>query len=199
MHRILPMCMDAAIAALALMPVFWYLYKRRLHNIWKVLGYWLFAVYLCAMFSMVGLPDIRYIRFQPHFNLKPFAYMFSDHTISLLNVAMFLPLGFFLPIFWVRFSSIYKTILFGFNISLLIEILQIFTVRATDVNDLITNTFGTFLGWCLGILTLHSFPQIQPQEKNGGLRIVCGTTLSLMVFIHPFLEGFVEYILLLQL
>lgn len=192
MHRIGPMCLDAAIAAAALAPVFLFLHRRYFQDLGKSLGYWLFAVYLCAMFSVVGLPDIRYIRFDPHFNFIPFAYMFSDYTASLLNVALFVPLGFFLPVFWIRFRKPLKTLLFGFNISLLVELLQISTFRASDVNDLMTNTAGTLLGWCLGVLALRLLPFLKPQEKNGGLRIISGTSVSLMVFLHPFLEDLVR-------
>ena len=187
MHRVVPMCVDAAVAALVLAPFFLYLHRRNFHDQRKTIGYFLFAVYLSAMFAVVGLPDIRYIRFDPHINLKPFLYMFSDYESSLLNVLLFVPLGFFLPVFWKKYKKIYWTVLFGFCVSLLIEVLQIFTFRATDINDLMTNTFGTLLGWCIGWFLLKCVPSIHPGENSREVFVVCGVTFAVMFFLHPLL------------
>lgn len=187
MHRIVSMCVDAAIAALALAPFFLYFHKRIFHSREKAIGCFLFAVYLSGMFAVAGLPDIRYIRFEANVNLVPFQYMFSDYENSLLNVLLFVPLGCFLPLLWQKFKPFYRTVFFGLGVSLLIEVLQIFTYRATDVNDLMTNTLGTFLGWCLGRLLLALCPGIVPGENTKELYIVCGTTFFVMFFLHPFI------------
>lgn len=192
MHRIVSMCVDAAIAALALAPFFLYFHKRIFHSREKAIGCFLFAVYLSGMFAVAGLPDIRYIRFEANVNLVPFQYMFSDYENSLLNVLLFVPLGCFLPLLWQKFKPFYRTVFFGLGVSLLIEVLQIFTYRATDVNDLMTNTLGTFLGWCLGRLLLAVCPGIVPGENTKELYIVCGITFAVMFFLHPF----VEYVIL---
>ena len=93
--------------------------------------------------------------------------MFSDCKNSLLNVLLFVPLGFFLPLFWKKFSAFGYTLLFGFCTSLLIELLQIFTFRATDVNDLMTNTVGTVLGYLLARIVLKLFPGTEPSADKG--------------------------------
>lgn len=191
MHRILSMCLDAAIAALVLAPFFLYLHRRRFLDKIKTVGYFLFAVYLSAMFAVVGLPDIRYIRFDANINLTPFLYMFSDYENSLLNVLLFIPLGIFLPLFWQKFYKLHWTVLFGFSISLLIEVLQLFTFRATDINDLMTNTFGTLLGWCVGRILLRFIPAMVPGENTRELYLVCGTVFFVMFFIQPFLADWV--------
>lgn len=187
MHRIFPMCLDAAVAALVLAPLFLLLDRHYFRNFKRTVWYLVMAVYLSGMFAVVGLPDIRYIRFEPNINLVPFRYMFSDYASSLLNVLLFLPLGFFLPVLWEHFKKLHWTLLFGFCTSLLIEVLQIFTFRATDVNDLITNTFGTLVGWCLGRLVLRLVPSLHPSGKTGDVYAVCGVTFAVMFFLHPFL------------
>ena len=63
------MCSDAAVAALILAPCFLYLHKRVFHSRARTLGCFLFAVYLSGMFAVVGLPDIRYVRFSANINL----------------------------------------------------------------------------------------------------------------------------------
>lgn len=191
MHRVLYMCQDAAVAALILIPVFLLLNRFYFRNAKKAAMYFLMAVYLSGMFAVVGLPDIRYVRFDPHFNLKPFAYMFSDFTNSFLNVLLFLPLGFFLPVFWKRFRSVAQTLLFGFCTSLLVEFLQIFTFRASDINDLMTNTLGTLAGWLIGRLLLRLFPGIKPGWRKNEVFVVCSAAFCVMFFLHPFLEEWI--------
>ena len=186
MHRTFSMCLDAAVAAVVLVIPFLLLDRYCFHNKKRTACYLVLAVYLSGVFAVVGLPDIRYIRFEPNFNFVPFRYMFSDHSTK-LNVLLFLPLGFFLPVLWENFKKLHWTILFGFCTSLLIEVLQIFTFRATDVNDLMTNTFGAFLGWCFGRVLLWLVPAIKPSEKTKEVYVVCGMTFSVMFFVHPFL------------
>lgn len=195
MHRIFSMCLDAAIAAVVLVPIFLILNRRYFHSTKNTACYFLLAVYFSAMFAVVGLPDIRYIRFDPHFNWIPFAYMFSDFTNSFLNVLLFVPLGFFLPLYWKNFKKLHWTVLFGFCTSLLIEILQIFTFRATDVNDLITNTLGTLAGWCIARILFIFFPGIKPGWKTQEVYVVCSAAFAVMFFVQPFLAAFVLHFL----
>lgn len=68
----------------------------------------------------------------------------------LLNVAMFLPLGVLLPLSVKRFQQWYWMLAAGAGISLVIEGLQHFLSRGqADVDDLICNTLGAMLGYCL--------------------------------------------------
>lgn len=181
------MCFDAAVASLFLIPLFLYLDKTYFHDTRRTIGYVFFAVYLSGMFAVAGLPDIRYVRFDPHCNMVPFAYMFSDLTNTVLNVLLFLPLGFFFPVFWKRFLPFPRAVLYGFFISLLIESLQIFTYRATDINDLMTNTFGTFLGWIVARIVLKLIPSWTPGHRVREVYVVCGLAFAVMFFVQPFL------------
>ncbi len=190
MRRVFFMCFDAAVAAVILLPVFVLLDHVYFRSKRRSSLYFIFAVYLSGMFAVVGLPDICYIRFDPNFNIRPFAYMFSDYLNSLLNVLLFVPLGFFLPLLWKRFKALGWTLLFGFLVSLLIEVLQIFTLRATDINDLMTNTAGTLLGWCVSRVLLRAAPAIRPGWKTGEVFVVCAAAFGVMFFIQPFLANF---------
>lgn len=188
--------LDGTAAAILLLPIFCLLHKRCFHSIRKTIWYYLLALYLCAVYVVVGLPDIRYIRLDFNINLKPFAYMFSAYQSSLLNVVLFVPLGFFLTVLWKPFGNVLRTILFGFSISLIIELLQIFTYRATDVNDLITNTFGTLIGWCVGRLALRLIPGLKPEADTQNAFAVCAISFGVMFFLHPFLADYIVSILL---
>lgn len=124
---------------------------------WKKTGlYTIFCLYLVIVSALVGLPNIGYVRFDANVNLVPFIGMVGDLKNSLLNVAMLIPLGFLLPCLWRRFRSWKAAALEGLCVSLFIELAQIFTLRATDINDLITNVAGTLLGFLLAKKLLRS-------------------------------------------
>lgn len=194
MHRLLFTGLDAAIAGLIMVPVFWLMNKKYIHNHLCSIYYFLFAVYLSAVFSVVGLPDICYVRFDPHINLDLFAYMFSDAKSSFLNVILFLPMGFFLPSLWRDVFPLGKTMLFGLTASAFIELLQIFTFRATDVNDLITNTFGTLLGWYVFRLIQKTTASKQPAGNPRDVFYICSFVFLVMFFIHPYAAYFIHLI-----
>ncbi len=186
MNRILFLLLDAAIAAVLLSPAFLLLSKRYFTTRSSAFFRFLFSVYLCSVYAVVGLPNVTYFRFDPHFNFVPFAYMFSDYKNSLLNVLLFLPMGFSLPVFWKRYKPLGRTLLFGFCLSALIELMQIFTFRATDVNDLMTNTLGTLLGWWIGRLFLRLAPSISSSWKGREVWLLCGLSFGVMFFLYPF-------------
>lgn len=191
MYRVFAMCLEAGIAAVVLIPLFWVLNRYYFRNTRRAACCLMLSLYLAAVDAVAGLPSLLYIRFDTNINLVPFAYMFSDYRNSLLNVLLFLPLVFFLSVFWRRYRSFFRTVLFGLSFSLCIELLQLFTRRATDINDLITNTAGTILGWCLGWILLKLFPSIRPSWKTKELLVVFGVTFAVMFFVQPFLAEFV--------
>ena len=87
-------------------------------------------------------------------NLLPLVNLFDyDSKRDLLlnvigNAAMFIPSGIVLPIIYKRFDTFVKVLLAGGGISLCIEIIQLpFSVRATDIDDLILNTIGVIVGY----------------------------------------------------
>lgn len=92
-------------------------------------------------------------------NLLPLVNLF-DYDIKrdlLLNVignaAMFVPSGIVLPIVYKRLNTFWRVLLTGIGMSLCIELIQLpFSVRATDIDDLILNTIGVIVGY--GIVAL---------------------------------------------
>lgn len=92
-------------------------------------------------------------------NLIPFVNLLDydskrDLLLNLIgNTAMFIPTGIMTPLIYKKRNSFGKTVLTGFLMSLIIEIIQLpFAVRASDVDDLILNTLGCAIGY--GILSL---------------------------------------------
>lgn len=81
------------------------------------------------------------------------------------NIIMFLPLGFFLPLLWKKFSSPKTVIIFGAFLSLLIEITQSFSFRGADIDDIILNTIGALTGYWLYYLINKLFPNFISRFK----------------------------------
>ncbi len=115
-----------------------------------------FYYYLCVMLAnIVGIPTLsEYIRlsglgeafFHPNINLIPFHDGFS--LGFLLNIFLFLPLGFLCPLISKSYQRVKNIFLIGCGLSFTIEIVQLFTLyRATDIDDLITNVAGTLIGY----------------------------------------------------
>ena len=187
MFRIYLAAVDIVPAAVVLVPLFGALYVTVYrYNLWKSILYCLFCLYLAAVYSLVGMPNVTYVRPEVNLNLIPFVGMLSDIKNSILNVTLFVPMGAFLPVLWHRFRKLRFSAAFGFGFSLVIELLQILTFRATDVNDLITNVCGTLLGFLLANPLIKKYGAIGKGNKEPF--VLCALSFGIMFFIHPFLS-----------
>jgi len=84
-------------------------------------------------------------------NLMPIVHLFDVYDGWLINIigniTMFIPVGLAWPFCFKELDTIGKTVLAGGGFSLLIEITQLpFYDRCSDVDDLILNTTGIFIG-----------------------------------------------------
>lgn len=90
--------------------------------------------------SVIRTEEISFIPFQ------------SEGVLTYaLNVIMFMPLGFLLPLIWEKYRSMRRTVLTGAVFSLAIEAGQLFNRRHTDIDDLLMNTLGTVIGFCIWV------------------------------------------------
>lgn len=188
-------CQNILLASVFLIPVFFYLHNRSINHIATSILLFLFAAYLSGVYAVVGLPDLLYVRFNLRYNYIPFQYMFSAWKTSALNIALFIPLGLFSFLLFKHFRSFLKNLLLGFSTSLGIEFLQVFTFRATDINDLITNSLGTVLGWAIAKLLLCFFPRIRLRQDVISIVHIYSIVLIIMFFLHPLAEHLCEKIL----
>ncbi|MCI2000992.1 MAG: VanZ family protein [Clostridia bacterium] len=160
----------------------------------------LFVAYFSAVLSIVGIPSINALTIDLSINIIPIVDMINGLKTTVLNIILFIPLGFLLPLIWHNFRSAKNTILFGFGLSLIIEISQIFTYRATDIDDLITNTAGTLLGYLIaGFVNdkwSNNFYLTDETQGNKELMCICGITFLVMFLIAPFISGALWEILL---
>ena len=184
------------IALIFVLPYTVYGYVRtKIVDVWKCTYLYIFCLYfLCAYFvTWLPLPTaetfatlkpmselIQLVPFQSFLDIKR-ETLLRDLAIILFNVAMTSPLGYFLREYF--HVSLKKTILFGFLTSLLYEVTQLTGLffiyprayRIFDIDDLIINTLGAFLGYLIAPLISGLLPEVS-DEKN--YRLVQGSEVA---------------------
>ncbi len=133
----------------------------------------LFAVYFAVLFYFLFFSEKMgrtYSEREYHYNLVPLKeisrFIIYRESLGMWpvllniagNVAAFVPFGIFLPIFSMRCRKIWMTVYYSFELSLLVELLQLVTrVGSFDVDDLILNTLGGMLGFLVYQIGKHMF------------------------------------------
>ena len=148
-----------------------------------------YVLYLNVLYNVVGLPGIPYLSWLPNVNLIPFSDFWDSRFLWLsgMNVLLTVPLGFLLPMVWQKYRNFVDTLLAGFCTSLSIELLQLFSGRSTDIDDLIFNTLGVCLGFLVAKLLFGKrFPIGVRSEKKDLLALL--TVDGLVFFFHFFLR-----------
>lgn len=199
MQRIVFIAIDTAAAAAVLIPLCAVLNScllKRRNRTGKLL-YMLFAVYLPAVFSATGLPRFGSgMLVDLSVNLVPFVDILNSPLDyiknSVLNILLFLPAGMFLPLLWKEFQELKKTAAFGLGMSAGIEILQIFTFRLTDVDDLIMNTLGCVFGFFIS-KQLFYVANGKITAESGNLKlelpVIIVVVLLVCFTVQPYLAG----------
>ena len=94
-------------------------------------------------YNLIPFREIR--RFIHYRNVLGFEAVFLNLAG---NIAAFVPFGTFLPLFYQRCRKWGYTALYSFELSLLVELLQLICkVGSFDVDDLLLNTIGGILGF----------------------------------------------------
>lgn len=101
-------------------------------------------IYL-AKSIIVDVRDLGYLGV-----IRFFIYKETTITEVLLNVLLFIPLGYLVPMLHERFDHLWRILLIGILLSLLIETIQYATHRGYfDSSDILHNTIGTGVGYLI--------------------------------------------------
>lgn len=119
--------------------------------------YLIFMVYFLFFAEIMGRTEMAQ---EYHYNLRPFREIrrfivyyriigIVPALVNLLgNIIAFVPFGLFFPILSRPNRSFFKVSLISFEVSFLVEALQLLTrVGSCDVDDVILNTLGGMLGY----------------------------------------------------
>lgn len=148
----------------------YFIHKRKFHGEkkfpWGKVLLWLMFIGYLVIVLYATLMRMSGVRAQYNLHLfKAWREAWNDYSVKklanvLLNVAMFVPFGFLLPLLWKHGCKWYVSIPSGFGFSLAIELIQLLSHRGIfDVDDLFTNTLGTALGYffVMAILAIFAY------------------------------------------
>lgn len=186
------------ILVICLMLILLFRRNRRIPKIRTSILSLVFYYYLCVMLTkIVGIPTLKeYIRltglgeafFHPNINLIPFHDGFS--LGFLLNIFLFIPLGFLCPLISKHYRCVKNIFLLGCGLSFSIEIVQLFTLyRATDIDDLITNVVGTLIGY-LGFRLIHRLTITKSRAVSSSRETYSMKYVPVVIIVTAFILGF---------
>lgn len=129
-----------------------------------------FLVYCCiVLFATVFLWGVNFNPGYYLLNLQPFIWITETYEMGwarmveqlLLNILMFVPLGFLAPMVFKSLRRLWSTAAFCLCFTIFIETFQYFTGRAADIDDVIMNLLGGILGF-LAFALLNCFLRDKP-------------------------------------
>ena len=159
----------------------------------------LFIIYMIMVFGVTFLsrgPNFRgsiSIHFLSSYREAWNSFSLRSWQFIILNIFMFVPFGFLLPLLNKRFHKYYNTLIAATLLTMFIELFQLVTgIGIFEVDDIFNNVLGALIGYGI-IMALLS---IIKSEKNKGLKKglkVVGYLSPLMITIAIFLSIFMYY------
>lgn len=166
---------------------------------WKMLLWGIFLVYLVVVF---GATMLSRGSFYGNEKIYPLFYSYKDawNDFSMtewrniiLNILMFVPFGFFVPILSKKMNACWKVYLMGFAVTCVIETIQlVFNRGVFEPDDLMGNTLGTMIGYgiyCIG----KYFVAKRKKERRESFGGVLSLQLPLLVVVAAFSTFFIAY------
>ncbi len=198
MIRLLSIGIDCISSIIFVVPVViilqYAIFRQRNFN--QLVAILIFALYSMAVFSAVGIPTVGTFKVDFGVNLIPLIDIINSPLEyiknTILNIILFVPMGFLVPAIWKNYRSIKTMFFMGLALSVSIEILQIFTFRLTDIDDLITNTAGTIIGYDISKRFSFKLPLKSADNKEYLIRYEPVIILAVMLLIGVFLKPIVS-------
>ncbi len=198
MIRLLSIGIDCISSIIFVVPVViilrYAIFRQRNFN--QFVAILIFALYSIAVFSAVGIPTVGTFKVDFSVNLIPLIDIINSPPEyiknTILNIILFVPMGFLVPAIWKNYRSIKTMFFMGLALSVIIEILQIFTFRLTDIDDLITNTAGTIIGYDISKRFSFKLPLKSADNKEYLIRYEPVIILAAMLLIGVFLKPIVS-------
>ncbi|ADL53316.1 VanZ family protein [Clostridium cellulovorans] len=128
--------------------------KRKKIEYNRIIVEFIFVLYIVAILKITGVIGMTFNIYWFIDGLRFFEFSLPFDNASLkmvvLNLLLFVPFGFLLPIA-IRSEkwNWKKALMTGLLFSMTIETLQMFAGRMSEIDDLIMNSLGTLLGYCV--------------------------------------------------
>ena len=122
--------------------------KKQKLVLYKELTYLLFVIYILSLFYIVTFQDDNYgmsnfVPFREMLRYKIGSKLFFRNIVG--NILLYMPLGFFV-IAYIDERKIFPTMIISLITTISIELVQLVIGRVFDIDDIILNLFGGFLG-----------------------------------------------------
>ncbi|PEY91835.1 hypothetical protein CN360_19090 [Bacillus cereus] len=155
-----------------------YFKAKRTISILHFLWVYVFLFYLSLVYRVTQIATVWDIsRYETWIRVSQINLTLFDtagSTTYLLNIVLFMPLGFLLPTIWSQFRKMKNTVCAGFFFSLAIELNQLLNNRITDIDDVFTNTLGAIVGYVIYRVLFKMFKMIC---KRGEKRLDTNSSL----------------------
>ena len=146
------------ISVLFYIPLF-FIFKRKGKGVLRQAGYFAFIfsifiiVFATLIYKVADAAPERHV-----LNLTPFLWWAESLRAGQMNrllteiapnIMLFIPVGIFMPVVIKRTRKYYIIVTPLLFISLLIEFIQYFTGRSSDIDDIIMNVIGGIIGYAI--------------------------------------------------
>lgn len=151
----------------------------------------IFVVYMVSLLSQTIIPSFSFYRddlsgrylfriytenSNASVNLIPFhtisEFLFTSNgnvdswgSFSVLNIManmfFFMPFGFLLPILWEKCRSLKVVFILGFIFTFLVEFIQYFIGRSSDIDDIILNVISIVIGYGIYHITYKKIIKVK--------------------------------------
>lgn len=120
----------------------------------------LLGEYLITLFSITVSPmyGFSFPKLSGTLNVVPFRVLSTvvNNPMNFFgNVLLFIPLGVIIVFLSKKYWRV-SALLIGPCLSILIEVIQLFNIRGTDVDDVILNSIGYVIGWLFGVILIQT-------------------------------------------
>ena len=137
------------------LPILFILKKKGKSPIRQLSYIGVFCSFFLIVFATILFVPMNFHPEEYILNLSPFNWLENTNSVQqfivekIPNIILFIPLGFFIPIVFKKQRKLYKTLLLSFSITFGVEFIQFFIGRSADIVDIITNLFGTIIGYTI--------------------------------------------------
>lgn len=164
------------------------------------------AVMICNLAVIAGATLMSRSAVWQEGRIVPLFYSYRETWVNftgaawrniILNICMFVPFGFLLPLGRKKCRVFWRTYLIGFVLTFLIELVQLLLhLGIFEMDDLMGNTLGTMIGYGLYALWEGLRCAVSKSRREGGKRTVLETVclqLPLIVTVTAFSAIFIAY------
>jgi hypothetical protein len=145
---------------------FWYISRLQVENPASKKRKW--SIFICIVYSTVLLYLVIFSR-EPGSRdgvdlgiFDTWGDSMISHAYFIENILMFLPFGILFPFAFSKLQKGSACIAAGIGFSVLLEVFQLLTKRGfCQLDDILTNAFGTVLGW-----SIYKIIQLRARRKR---------------------------------